>query len=378
MKMLYILNIANRVNNFSYTGMVAALQCGFEFHIAGNWGYKTAEEKHEDELKYGIRIHQIDFNRTPYNPQNIRAYKQLLKLCKEEKYDVIHCNTPIGGVLGRLVGKKCKTPKVIYQAHGFHFYKGSSALSWLVYYPIEKMLAHITDVLITINREDYERAKKKMHLRNGGTVFYVPGVGIDCTDKTVDDSVRAEKRKELGIKESDVGVISMGDLIARKNYEVSINAIKKTTNHSIKLFICGQGPEYDKLNNLIIKLGLSDRVFMLGYRNDISDLLAAMDVFLITSKQEGLPRSTMEAMAAGLPCIASDIRGNTDLLKDIDENCLCKANDPECFAKALDRLSIDANLRKVYAEKVVKKIKAFDTANVISALSDIYSRPEEE
>ena len=158
-KMLYILNIASRVNSFSYTSMKAAQELGFEYHIAGNWGYANDEERISDEKKYGIHIYQINFIRTPYHPGNIKAYQQLKKIVEREQFDLIHCNTPIGGVVGRLIGKSCKIPTVIYQAHGFHFYKGAPFLNWILFYPIELWLANYTDVLITINQEDYQRAK---------------------------------------------------------------------------------------------------------------------------------------------------------------------------------------------------------------------------
>ena len=155
MKILYILNIAKKVNNFSYTSMIAAKECGLQFHIAGNWSYSDASERENDEKKYGIRIHQIDFVRNPYSLKNRKAYKQLLSLCKQESFDVIHCNTPIGGFLGRIVGNKCNVHKIIYQVHGFHFYKGAPIINWILYYPIEKWLARKTDIIITINKEDF-------------------------------------------------------------------------------------------------------------------------------------------------------------------------------------------------------------------------------
>ena len=162
-KLLYVLNVAQRVNNFSHSAMLAAKELGFEFHIAGNWSYPSDLEREADEKEYGIRIHQIDFIRTPYHPGNWKAYVQLKKLVQREKYDVIHCNTPIGGVLGRVVGRQCKVPKIIYQAHGFHFFKGAPKTNWILFYPIEHWLARYTDVLITINHEDYNFAKNKFN-----------------------------------------------------------------------------------------------------------------------------------------------------------------------------------------------------------------------
>ena len=371
MKMLYILNVAKRVNNFSYTSMLAAKECGFEFHIAGNWLYETNEELIEDEKKYGIHIHQIDFERAPYSFKNKKAYKQLLSLCLKEQFDIIHCNTPVGGLYGRIVGIKCNVKTIIYQAHGFHFYKGAPLINWLIYYPIEKWLARKTDILITINSEDYEIAKKRMKLRKGGHIEYVPGVGIDVESFKNEQINRIKKRKELSLKENDIAVISVGDLIKRKNYQVSIEALSKTKNKNIKLFICGVGPEQKKLEKLIQKLKLKDRVFLLGFRNDVKELLGAMDIFLITSKQEGIPRSTMEAMASSLPCVASNIRGNKDLLIGFEE-LLFKYNDFYDLSCRLDFFSSNCNLRNIIGSKLFNKIQSFDNSKITKAYKTIY------
>lgn len=359
MKMLYILNVAKKVNNFSYASMIAAQKCGYDFHIAGNWSYESDEERKSDELKYGIKIHQIDFIRKPYSLKNRKAYKQLLDLCKKEQFDVIHCNTPVGGLLGRLVGEKCKVKTIIYQAHGFHFYKGAPIINWLIYYPIEKWLARKTDILITINYEDYEFAKKKMRLRKDGRVAFVPGVGIDVSSFKREETIRESKRLELSLSDEDIGVISIGDLIKRKDYITSINAIHKTKNKNIKFFICGLGPHEKKIQKKINSMNLSNRVFLLGYRTDIKDLLCSMDIFLMTSRQEGIPRSLMEAMASSLPCVVSNIRGNVDLL-DTTGGFLCNPVDSNGFAKSIDLLSEDIKMRQSFGMNNLSKIISFD------------------
>ena len=326
-KLLYITNISRGVSSFSVAAVRATEDLGVEFHLAGNFDGTTKESLRKNEKEYGVKLHQIDFIRTPYDLRNIKAYKQLVQLMKREKFDAIHCNTPIGGVLGRLAGKKCKVRKIIYQAHGFHFYKGASKKNWLIYYPIEKWLAKYTDALITINNEDYELAKSKFQLRHNGKVYYVPGVGIDLSQYDLSDGIREKKRTELGLKETDFALISMGDLIERKNYSVAIKAMSKISDLNIHYFICGKGPEEAKLIKLSEELGLRKRVHFLGYRNDIKELLKAADAFLFTSKQEGLARSLMEAMASGLPCVVSNIRGNTDLLENTNSGFLCEATD---------------------------------------------------
>ena len=370
-KLLYITNISRGVSSFSVAAVRATEDLGVEFHLAGNFDGTTKESLRKNEKEYGVKLHQIDFIRTPYDLRNIKAYKQLVQLMKREKFDAIHCNTPIGGVLGRLAGKKCKVRKIIYQAHGFHFYKGASK-NWLIYYPIEKWLAKYTDALITINNEDYELAKSKFQLRHNGKVYYVPGVGIDLSQYDLSDGIREKKRTELGLKETDFALISMGDLIERKNYSVAIKAMSKISDLNIHYFICGKGPEEAKLIKLSEELGLRKRVHFLGYRNDIKELLKAADAFLFTSKQEGLARSLMEAMASGLPCVVSNIRGNTDLLENTNSGFLCEATDVLAYTKKIKKLANDETVRKTMGKNSLVAIQKFNMETVEIAVSKVY------
>ena len=367
---LYITNISNGVSSFSVTAVEAAKRLGYEFHLAGNFSGTPDEKILNDEKTYGVNIHQIDLTRSPYSSKNITAYKQLVKLINEEGIEYIHCNTPVGGLLGRLAGKKCKVKKVIYQAHGFHFYKGAPLKNWLIYYPIERWLAHYTDALITINKEDYERAPV-FRLRNNGKVYYVPGVGIDLSQYELPENTRGIKRNELGLKETDVALISMGDLIDRKNYPVAIEAVAKANNPSLQYFICGKGPEEDKLKKMAEDLGVKEQIHFLGFRTDIKELLKAADIFLFTSKQEGLARSLMEAMASGLPCVASKIRGNTDLIENTECGYLCSGVDE--YTKAIDFLANNRNICITFGKYNLEKIKEFNIDKVIYTLSELYS-----
>ncbi|MBQ1934778.1 MAG: glycosyltransferase family 4 protein [Clostridia bacterium] len=371
-KLLYILNVANRVNNFSYTSMLAARGLGIEYHIAGNWSYSSDEERIADEKRYGIRIHQIDFARNPCHPQNLRAYFQLRALIKNENYDAIHCNTPIGGMLGRIVGRQRKIEKIIYQAHGFHFYEGAPRKNRLIYYNAEALLARFTDALITINREDYEAAKR-FKLKNGGKVFFVHGVGVALSEYDGLGTLRAEKRAELGLADTDIALISMGDLVARKNYGTAIRAVAKANNKNLHYLICGKGPEFDALNALAIELGVEGQIHFLGFRTDIKELLSVADVFLFTTLQEGLPRSMMEAMASGLPCVASKIRGNVDLIEDGVGGYLRAPNDVDGFAEAILKIVSDDVLRAKMRECNLETIKRYDVSVVEQELREIYS-----
>lgn|GEM_PF-109267 len=373
-KILFISNLSNRITSFVTASIEAAHSLDIEFYQAANWGNTEISQIQSDEQQYGIHIKSFPFSRNPLSKSNFKAYKELVQFIKTEKIDYIHCNTPTGGLLGRLAGRKCKVKKVIYQAHGFHFYKGAPLKNWLLYYPVEKWLARYTDALITINNEDFERAKKKFKLRNHGKVYYVPGVGIDTTQYNLDEKLREGKRRELGLNEGDIAVISMGDLIERKNYDTAIRAIAEANEPKLQYFICGKGPEEEKLKALAESLGVTKQIHFLGFRSDIKELLTAADIFLFTTKQEGLPRSMMEAMASGLPCIASKIRGNTDLLDGTDGGFLCKTTDVSDYAEKLKILASDKDLRKTMGRINLVTIHGFNSETVSKEIVKIYEQ----
>ena len=377
-KLLYILNVADRVNNFSYTSMLAAKELGFEFHIAGNWSYASDREKIADEEKYGIKIHQIDFVRTPYHPGNIKAYKQLKTIAKNEQYDIIHCNTPIGGVVGRIIGKKLKTKKIIYQAHGFHFYKGSPKINWLIYYPIEKRLAKYTDAIITINQEDFALAKEKFRLKNHGEIYYVPGVGTDTDFYNFDCGTRGTHRKELGLSDSDFAILSVGRLETNKNTETLIKAMAVMKNENVKLIVCGDGEQREYLEKLSERLGTEKSVTFLGTVSNLQEIYRAVDALASSSYREGLSRTVMEAMASGLPCIVSKIRGNTDLIEDGKGGFLCEPDNANAYAQAITALLQDVSLRESMKNENLKRIRSFSIPTVVSETNKIYSEAIEK
>ena len=370
-RILFITNFAdkhqydNKITSFSKASYEAAKRLGMEFHINTNKKVLTPDDDNID-----VCYHYAGIYRNPFSKDVVKAYQELCEICRENQYDIIHCNTPIGGFLGRIVGKKYNVPRVIYQAHGFHFYKGAPLKNWLLYYPVERWLAHYTDAIITINNEDYDRAKK-FKLRNNGKVYYVPGVGIDTSQYHTDRECRIEKRKELGLGVDDVALISMGDLIERKNYPVAIEAIAKAKNPKLQYFICGTGPEKEKLMILAQKRGVESQIHFLGYRNDIKELLQAADIFLFTTLQEGLSRSLMEAMASGLPCIASKIRGNTDLLNGSNGGILCDSL--ENYVEAIDKLVKDFSLRKQMSVNNLKAIQRYSIEEISKKIEDTYT-----
>ena len=365
-KLLFISNISNAFTNFIIPSIKTAQELNFEFHMAANYsGFN------DDPKKYPVTMHHLDLKRSPFHPANIKAYKQLLGVMKNEEFDYIHCNTPVGGLIGRLAGKKCKVKKIIYQVHGFHFYKGAPLFNHTVLKWAEKLMARWTDAIITINSEDFEAAKK-FRLKKGGKVYFVHGVGITLSDFEGLSQKREEKRAELQLNDTDVALISAGDLILRKNYATAIRAIAKCENPSLHYFICGKGPEKENLEALARELGVEKQIHFLGFRADVKELMAASDIFLFSTLQEGLPRSMMEAMASGLPCVASEIRGNVDLIENGKNGYLCPAADDSAFSKAIENLADNPELRLKISKENLEKIKQYDVSVVEKEIRAIY------
>lgn len=373
LKILFISNVSNRVSSFVTASISAAHNLNIAFYQAANWQSSAKSQISVYEQEYDIKIKNIPMSRNPFATTNLTAYKELVELINQAEIDYIHCNTPVGGLLGRLAGKRCKVKKVIYQAHGFHFYKGAPLLNWLLYYPVEKWLARYTDALITINKEDYKLAQRKMKLKNGGKVYYVPGVGIDTSQYSIDGDLRKKKRAELGLLPDDIALISMGDLIERKNYSVAIRAVSEAQNDKMHYFICGVGTEEGALRSLAKQLNVARQIHFLGYRTDIKELLTASDIFLFTSIQEGLSRSMMEAMVSGLPCVASNIRGNSDLLENGEGGFLCDSHNASEFAEKINLLAANPELCEKMGSANLMRIQQFDTETVIGKLQNIYA-----
>ena len=360
MKMLYITHLSGiRVNRFWLSAIQAIQALGGTFHIACNMKYADKEKWKKDCEKYKIISHQIDFNRSPFALENVTAYRQLKKLILKEKFDI---------VLGRLVAFKTDVPKIIYQAHGFHFYKGAPIINWLLFYSVEWIMARITDVLLTINREDAIVASR-FNLHKDGYTKMVHGVGIDIPDLGKKKLVREQIRKDLGINDSTKLFIAVGELIKRKNQRTIIEAFKKAIITDSFLLICGAGPLRNKLQKQIDSYGDSQNIRLLGYREDVLAILQAADVFVISSLQEGLPVALMEAMAAELPCIASDIRGNRDLLGG-HSALLFNPKDVNALAKAMIVALSDSKHEGKINRQIVKK---YDTDTVIKELINVYS-----
>jgi glycosyltransferase involved in cell wall biosynthesis len=358
------------VSNFVYPNSMVLKDIGIEQYMGISRKYATSIEC----VNAPIKFLDIPIYRNIFDVKNILiAYKRVNKYIKDLKIDYIHCNTPIGGFLGRVCGKRCKVKRIIYTAHGFHFYKGAPLLNWLVFYPIERFLARWTDVLLTINEEDYIRAKG-FSLRGEGKVFKIPGVGIDISQINEIPSNKTKLINELGLDENSIIITSVGELNRNKNNIVVLKTLAKLNNARIHYVICGVGPKKAHLLSMAREIGVEESVHFMGFRTDVIEILKSSDIYILPSIREGLPRSLMEAMACGLPCIVSRIRGNVDLIHHGEGGFLVEPNDIEGFALSigmiLQKLSSNTMFNEFNRERVVE----FSNDTVKSKLFEIYHK----
>lgn len=322
-----------------------------------------------DDLKkiHNLKMNRFNFKRSPYKLSNFTELFRLCRFIKNKKFDVVFCHEPVGGVMGRIAGK-INSCKVIYMAHGFHFHKRAPIKNWLIYYPVEKILSYMTDTIITINKEDYKLAKKSFHSKK---TSYVPGVGIDLNKFGSSDCDIQSKRKEAGVPEGAVWILSVGELIPRKNHETLIKAVKNIDN--VCLTIVGDGELKEYLNKLINDLDMTDKVKLLGYRNDINELNIAADIFAFPSFQEGLPVALMEAMASGLSVVCSRIRGNTDLIRNGKGGVMFDPSSVEDTENALKKLSGSGQLREKMGNFNKTAIQKYELNNAVNAFMNVFN-----
>ena len=346
-------------------------EMGWETAVASRNDYENPEDC---RIPYCDTYYDIPFERLPWKPKNIHSYRMLKKIIDEGNYDIIHCHTPVGALIARLaaLAARKKGTKVIYTAHGFHFFTGAPLQNWLMFYPVEWLLAPVTDVLITINKEDYARAQKRLHAKR---IEYVPGVGIHTAkfrDLTID---REEKRRSLGYGEEDFLVLTVAEMTANKNHITVLKALallkERGQLDNIHYLICGRGEMWARLEQSAKELGISDHVNFLGYRTDAPELYKACDLFAFVTFREGLSVALMEAMSSGIPIVCTKIRGNTDLIEDHVSGVFSE-NSPEAVAEHILTLYRNPEHRKSLGQAASEKVLMCDDKNVLQQVKDIY------
>ena len=380
-KVLFVATVDSHIINFHMPYLKLFKEKGYEVHVC------TGEK---GKIPYCDKKYNISIRRNPYKMDNIIAIKQLKKIITENHYEIIHCHTPMGGVVTRLAAKKARKngTRVIYTAHGFHFYKGAPLLNWLIYYPIEKWLSRYTDCLITINTEDYELAKKKF--RKCKQIELVHGVGLDTTkfDVKISNQAIETLKDEIGIKKDDIVLTYIAELNKNKNQQLLIKTIEQIVKEGDTryiLLLVGDGELKEQYQEYVKKHKLENNIKLLGKRKDIAKILKITDIYVATSLREGLPVNILEALYMGLPIIATDNRGHRELIENEENGYIIQNNSTKlkeklikvCGNKGDFKADISCYLLENVKERMKKVYKEVSQKKIIHILnSNSYSGAE--
>lgn len=369
-KVLLTATVQSHIAQFHMPLVKMLKENGYEVHVAAR---NNLMEKNGLEIKGADKIFDIPFERSPLSKNNFRAYKQLKDILSYNSYDIVHCNTPMGGVVTRLAAKRVRKngTKVFYTAHGFHFYKGAPFKNWVAYYPIEKWLANYTDKLITITKEDYKLASRKFRTNS----YHVHGVGVN-TNKyfQYENDDKVQLRKQLGYLEDQFLVLCIGELNKNKNQCTIIHAIAEIieTIPNIILLLAGNGPTEYELKEMVRSYKLESKVNFLGYRTDLETYINICDIVVSASFREGLPLNIMEAMLCKKPVITSVNRGHKELVQDGESGYLVNPSSSSQFAERIIEVLLDQEKRKRLGENGFKYVKTYTDENVIEELKSLY------
>lgn len=376
-RILVTASVASMIDLFFMENIRILCEQGWQVDVAANFytgnitNQKRVAQFRRELSRMDVLVYDIPVPRKLFDICNIvRAYRALKRICMQNNYELLHTQSPIGGAVSRLAAKtsrQCGT-KVIYTAHGFHFYKGAPFYQWMLFYPAERLLSRYTDFLLTINKEDFLRAKAFP----AGRVFYVPGIGVDLETFRFRSEMRIRMRKTFGFTDKEFVVLSVGQLSKRKNQEAVIRAMALIKNQRVRYVIVGLGENRRRYQDLIRQLGLKKKVILAGYRRDVQDALQMADCFAFPSRQEGLPAALMEAMAAGIPAVCSRVRGNRDLIRDGIDGILLEPDDIYGFARAIERLAAHPKLADRFRTSAYKRVTAFSRKQVNRQMERIY------
>ena len=365
-KILYITTVSRTINAFLIPHIEKLIDEGYKVDCA----FSIDKEVDKRIIDKGCNIFEIPFSRNPLNLKNINAFNKLIKLQEENQYDIVHVHTPVASVYGRLLKLKFPKLKTIYTVHGFHFFKGAPKINWMIYYPIEWIMKKFTDVAITINLEDYERAKsfgiKKVYKTNG--------VGLDLSYYNPDLYDKEKCRSRFNIKEDDFVIAMIAEVNKNKNHAQMINAVDELVKEhkNIKVLCAGDGPLLESVKKDIEDRGLSNVINMLGFRTDINEIISCCDVGVLMYYREGLPRNIMELMAFGKPVIGTNIRGIRDLIEEGINGYLVDTDDYMKTYYGINTLINDSELLENMSKNSYDKVNDYSVDSIVEQLLEVY------
>lgn len=350
-------------------------QHGYEMDVACSNVGGRIEEVREKLNMIAEHVYEVGLVRTPFTLKNVKGYRELKALVEKERYDIIWTNEPVMGVITRMAVRDARKSgtKVLYMVHGFHFYKGAPIQNWLLYYPVECFMARYCDEIVTINKEDLGRAR---HMKTD-IVRCIHGIGVN-TDRLSEAQVSVSIRKELGIGDDSFIILSVGELLPRKNHQVIIKALGKIKDQNIHYLICGKGKLDKKLKKLADKSGISGQVHFLGYRSDVLSICKQADVFAFPSLREGLGLAGLEAMLCGIPILSSDTSGPREYMENGKTGFVYPPKDASGFAKGICRLRKSPKLRKKMGEYNSQAVRPFCMDSVKQEVLNVISELVEE
>lgn len=373
MKILYVATISSTINAFLVPHIKTLLSEGYQVDIACHF----TDQNKQDFVELGCTVFDVPFERSPFNRLNLEAYKQMDSILSMGQYDIIHTHTPVASAIVRFVSRKYKDTMVFYTAHGFHFFKGAPLFNWLVYFPTEFILSWFTDLIITINSEDFDRVNKYFK-RRSNDIVYVKGVGIDLSKFTpLNQEEKAKLRRLNDINPTVPVLIYVGELSYRKNQAFLLDVIAMLTPETeLLLLLVGDGSEHESLKQRAIELGLEANVRFLGHRYDVPKLFGLSDICVSSSRQEGLAVNLMEAMATRLPLVVTDVRGNRDLVEQNVNGNVVAEHDVQGFASQIKDLINNREKAVKMSREGRRMVEELDIHSINQTLLQLYKERE--
>ena len=343
---------------------------GYEVHAAAR---NNLAEKNGLQLDFVDKVFDVRFSRSPKSKENITAYNQLKTIVDSGNYEVVHCNTPMGGMIARLATRAArkKGTKLFYTAHGFHFYDGAPKKNWMIFYPIEKFFSKMTDILITITHEDYKVASEAFHCK----VAYMHGVGVSGERyKPVTIEEKLSLSGKMGYSKNAKILLCIGELNDNKNQSMAIRMMHKVVAKYPEaiLLLAGNGPKQKFLEQLIKQEGLERNVKLIGYVTNLQDYQHIIDVQVSCSLREGLPLNIVESMLSGNPVVASLNRGHRELIQDGINGYIVDPNDYEAMGNRVLNLLDNDDLCKRIVQNAIIFAQDFTFTSVKKELEEIY------